>query len=141
MLLNFAQGENSPASALENIDGRNVNNNATTLRAGLFQKDRPSAISVAVRKDSLTVTCDGREIIHWTGDPSRLSLSDYWKTPDDEALRLPIPPSRACSHRGDGASDPTGVPVASQHPLRVMNWLGTGRPRAESANQARPAWN
>ena len=99
VLLNFAQGENLPASAIENVDGRNVNNNATTLRASLFHKDRPSAISIAVREDSVTVTCDGREIIHWTGDPSRLSLSDYWKTPNDEALFLGAYDCRYRFHR------------------------------------------
>ncbi|MBI3467083.1 MAG: hypothetical protein HY000_29055 [Planctomycetes bacterium] len=99
VLLNFAQGENLPASALENIDGRNVNNNATTLRAALFQEGRPSAVAVAVRKESVTVSCVDREIIHWTGDPSRLSLSDYWKTPHDQALFLGAYDCRFRFHR------------------------------------------
>ena len=39
-----------------------------------------------MRKDSVAVSIDGREIIQWKGDRSRLSLSDYWKTPHDNAL-------------------------------------------------------
>jgi hypothetical protein len=34
-----------------------------------------------VRNDRVTVTCDGRTLIDWHGDASRLSLSDYWQTP------------------------------------------------------------
>lgn len=86
VLVNYAdQPGGLAASALENIDGQNVGN-ATTLRANLLRQGRPSTIICTVRRDSVTVTCDGREIIRWLGKPEQLSLSDYWKTPTENAL-------------------------------------------------------
>lgn len=82
-----AKANDLPQSALENIDGQNVGN-ASTVRRELLVKDRPSQIVCTVRKDSVTVTCDGHELLTWQGDPKRLSLSDYWKTPHDNALFL-----------------------------------------------------
>ncbi len=87
VLVNYSAEKGSPASALENIDDKNVGN-ATTVRREVLVKGRPSQIVCTMRKDSVTVTCDGHELIHWQGDPKRLSLSDYWKTPTDSALFL-----------------------------------------------------
>lgn len=87
-LVNHNVQQDKAASALENVDGRNVGNNATTLMANLLQKDRPSQIIVTVRKESVTVRCDGRTIIDWQGKPEQLSLGDYWRTPNDNVLFL-----------------------------------------------------
>lgn len=86
-LVSYSAGDGAPANAVENIDGKNVGN-ATTVRQEVLLKGRPSQIVCTVRKDSLTVTCDGHELIRWQGDPKRLSLSEYWKTPTDTALFL-----------------------------------------------------
>jgi hypothetical protein len=72
---------------LENIDGKNVGN-TSTVRRDLLVKGRPSQIVCTVRKDSVAVSCDGRELIRWQGDPKRLSLSEYWTTPADSVLFL-----------------------------------------------------
>jgi hypothetical protein len=77
-----------PASALENVAGKNVGANATTVRRAIFQKNRPSCLVCTVRKDSVTVTCDGHPLLEWQGDPQELSLSDYWKTPHENVLFL-----------------------------------------------------
>ncbi|NQV24393.1 MAG: hypothetical protein HQ518_08500 [Rhodopirellula sp.] len=87
-LVNYAASKNNPASALENIDGRNVGSNATTMLLELLQKNRPSQIIVTVRKDSVVVQCDGRKIIDWRGKPEQLSLGDYWNTPNANSLFL-----------------------------------------------------
>lgn len=87
-LINHNMEQVRAASALENVDGRNVGNNGTTLMANLLQKNRPSQIIVTVRKESVTVRCDGRTIIDWQGKPEQLSLSDYWKTPNKNVLFL-----------------------------------------------------
>lgn len=87
VLLSYAAGKGEPANALENIDGKNVGN-ASTVRRVVLVKGRPSQIVCIVRKDSVAVTCDGRELLHWHGDAKRLSLSDYWKTPNEAALFL-----------------------------------------------------
>ena len=88
-LVNFDRNDKQkPRSALENIDGLNVDRNATTINAALLKKNRPSQIVCTVRKTSVTVTVDGQEIIHWQGEASRLGLSDYWNTPTPTALFL-----------------------------------------------------
>ena len=99
VLINYAQPNQPPASALENVDGLNVERNATTLRAPLLAKHHPSAVLCTVRKDSVTVTCDGRPVIDWRGEPSRLSLSDYWRTPRENALFLGAYDCRYRFHR------------------------------------------
>lgn len=87
-LISHDMQQGKAASALENVDGRNVGNNATTLMANLLQKNRPSQIIVTVRKESVIVRCDGRTIIDWQGKPEQLSLGDYWRTPNDNVLFL-----------------------------------------------------
>lgn len=87
-LVNHNVQQDKAASALENVDGRNVRSNSASLMADLLQKDRPSQVIVTVRKDSVVVRCDGRTIINWQGKPEQLSLGDYWKTPNENALFL-----------------------------------------------------
>ena len=87
VLLSYAAG-GEPAGALENVDGANVSANETSFRRALFAKGRPSQIVCTVRKEGVTVLCDGEKVISWQGKPERLSLSDYWKTPHDNALFL-----------------------------------------------------
>lgn len=87
VLLSYAGG-GEPAGALENVDGANVSANETSFRRAVFAKGRPSQIVCTVRKGGVTVLCDGQEIISWQGKPERLGLSDYWKTPRDNALLL-----------------------------------------------------
>ena len=72
-------------SALENVQGRKVGNE-TTFRGSLLKRQRLSQIVVDVSKQGVRVSVDGRRIIAWTGNADELSLSDYWKTPDDRVL-------------------------------------------------------
>jgi hypothetical protein len=99
VLINYSRPNQPPASALENVDGLNVDRNATTLRAQLLAKSRPSAVVCTVREGGVTVTCDGRPVIDWKGQPSRLSLSDYWRTPHQNALFLGAYDCRYRFHR------------------------------------------
>lgn len=80
-------GRRSPMSALENIDGQNVGN-LSTVRRDVLIANRPSQIVCTVLKNSVTVACDGHELLNWQGDLKRLSLSDYWKTPNETTLFL-----------------------------------------------------
>jgi hypothetical protein len=45
------------------------------------------------------MSVDGNLIINWSGDRARLSLSDYWKTPNDKALFLGTYDCRYRFHR------------------------------------------
>ncbi len=95
-LLNYSPEKG--LSAIEDIDGRNVGNE-TTFTGKLFQKERLSQAIVTVRKDRVTISVDGRTIVDWRGSPNRLSLSDYWKTPDATALFLGAYDCRYRFHR------------------------------------------
>ena len=75
------------ASAIENVDGRNVGN-ATTFRGPVFKKGQLSQVIVTVRSGRVSLSVDGRLIAHWRGKDERLSLSDYWSTPDQAAMFL-----------------------------------------------------
>lgn len=99
VLLNYANGDQVPVSALENVDGKSVMKNTTTVQRRLLVKGRPSQIVCTVRKQSVTVTCDGYEVISWQGDSKQLSLSDYWKTPTEQAMFLGAYDCRYRFHR------------------------------------------
>lgn len=74
-------------TALENIDGKNVGNQ-TTFLGDLFKQNRLSQVIITVRKEGVRVTVDGRLVIDWKGSSDQLSLSDYWKTPNERSLFL-----------------------------------------------------
>lgn len=97
VLLNY--GGETASSALENVDGRNVGNNDTTRTGKLFAKDRPAEVVVEVRTEHVTVAVDGRLLIDWKGAASRLSLSEYWNTPNAQTLFLGAYDCRYRFHR------------------------------------------
>ena len=96
-LLNYLANGKS-LSALENVDGRNVGN-PTTLTGSVFRKDQLSQVIVTVTRKGVQVDVDGRRIITWKGEADRLSLSDYWKTPDERALFIGAYDCRYRFHR------------------------------------------
>jgi hypothetical protein len=73
--------------------------NETTFAGNVFQKDRLSQVIVTVARRGVTVSVDGRTVIRWRGSADRLSLSDYWKTPDETALFLGAYDCRYRFHR------------------------------------------
>lgn len=75
------------ASAIENIDGKNVGNETTYL-GPVFRTGQVSQLVIEVRSQSVSMMVDGRQIIRWQGSSDRLSLSDYWATPAGNALFL-----------------------------------------------------
>lgn len=99
VLVNYQQPEQPPATALENVDGANVDRNGTTVHVPLLTKDRPSTLVCTVRTNRVTVACDGRPLIDWQGEAARLSLSDYWQTPHAEMLFLGAYDCRYRFHR------------------------------------------
>ncbi len=83
-LVNFNRN-GAARSALEDVDGRNVGN-LTTHTGQLLQRGRLSQIVVTVREDGVQVLVDGKQIIQLTATAERFSLSDYWKTPRENAM-------------------------------------------------------
>ncbi len=101
VLLNYTPGEGrnrASLSAIENIDGENVGN-GTTYTGPLFRPGRLSQVVVTARRQGITVTVDGRAVIDWQGEPSRLSLSDYWHTPHADRIFLGAYDCRYRFHR------------------------------------------
>ena len=90
--------EDSHLSAIENIDGRNVGNE-TTFDGKLFRQQQLSQVIVTVRKDHVSMSVDGHMIVQWKGTSDRLSLSDYWNTPNETALFLGTYDCRYRFHR------------------------------------------
>jgi len=85
-------------SAIENIDGQNVGNE-TTFTGALFRQNQLSQVTMTVRKKEVTMSVDGHMIVNWQGDASRLSLSDYWKTPNEKTLFIGAYDCRYRFHR------------------------------------------
>lgn len=85
-------------NAIENVDGQNVGNETTIARA-VFRRNQLSQVIVDVTDRGVTMSVDGHTLVSWRGQPDRLSLSDYWKTPDDRALFLGAYDCRYRFHR------------------------------------------
>ncbi|QEG40493.1 hypothetical protein [Roseimaritima ulvae] len=96
-LFNYRNGEQN-LSAIENVDGQNVGND-TTFRGQLFKPNQLSQVIVEVTAGSVEAFVDGRRILYWKGNPDRLSLGDYWKTPNPKALFLGAYDCRYRFHR------------------------------------------
>ena len=87
VLLGYAE-KNNQVSALENIDEQNVATNQTRIEGEVFKRNRLSEIVCTVRRSGVQVLVDGKEWIDWKGIGTRLSLSEYWKTPHSDVLFL-----------------------------------------------------
>ncbi len=98
VLLNYST-DNKALGAIENVDGKNVGGNSTTFERAVFEQGRLSQVVCTVRKDSIRVSVDGREVISWKGDPQRLSLGTYWKTPRTDRLFIGAYDCRYRIHR------------------------------------------
>ena len=75
-------------SGLEKIDGKVSQDNETTHRGWRFTNGRPTTIVCKVRKNGVSVTCDGQMIFDWKGQADRLSIVEGWKVSDESRLFL-----------------------------------------------------
>jgi hypothetical protein len=75
-------------SGLGLIDGKNVDNNETTRLGGILPPRQPNRIAIEVRKNRVVVTVDGRQVIDWEGDVSRLETPGIW--PEATAERITV---------------------------------------------------
>jgi len=67
-------------TGISRLDGRRAHNNETTINRRILFRNQPSKVVVEVTKAGIRLQCDGRELFHWQGDSSRLSLSPNWKS-------------------------------------------------------------
>ncbi|MCA9105406.1 MAG: hypothetical protein KDA83_08275 [Planctomycetales bacterium] len=96
-LFNFPSGDKA-LSAIENIDGRNVGNEST-YEGPVLRRGELSQIVTTVRPTGVSMMVDGRMVSQWKGSPDRLSLGEYWSTPNREALFLGAYDCRYRIHR------------------------------------------
>lgn len=68
------EGSSSRASGLSLVDGMPADRNETTYKGQLFSPGTPVTIVLAVRQNLIQVTCDGKKIIDFRGDQTRLTL-------------------------------------------------------------------
>jgi hypothetical protein len=80
-------GWTSTVTGLSLVDGKLAVDNESAKRvAGVLKTNRPSIIICSVRKDGVTVAVDGRKLIEWKGDSSRLSVYKDLAVPNPKAL-------------------------------------------------------
>ena len=73
------EGWGMRASGLNMVNGRTADNNETTFTSAVFTPGTPSTIVCTVRKASVQVTCNGQQVVNWSGDPQQLSLdARFW---------------------------------------------------------------
>lgn len=75
-------------AGLSYIDGKGANVNETTWKGHVFVDDQPRTIVCAVRKTSVTVSVEGKTIIHWKADYKRIGIGTYTGVPNKRALFL-----------------------------------------------------
>ncbi len=66
------------ASGLHEIDGRPAIGNETTVKGPQFVPNVPRRILCSVRGTRIRVSLDGKRLIDWRGDPSRLRVPADW---------------------------------------------------------------
>lgn len=82
-------GWDGTVRGISDIKGKNASENETTSRARVFVDGTARTIVYAVRKNSLTVTVDGKAAIEWKGDPNdSMSSGAYFEIPDRRTLFL-----------------------------------------------------
>jgi hypothetical protein len=70
------------------IDGRLPNSNCTTHTGMVLAPNRTNEISIVVHPGAIRVTCDGKSIVDWKGNPDRLFADAAWGLPGKDELVL-----------------------------------------------------
>ena len=73
-------GEGGPYSGLEDVDGRNIVKNPKSHIGPVIPAGRRSTIVYTVREKHIQVTCNGKTVVDWRGEPSRLTTQRWWNT-------------------------------------------------------------
>ena len=73
-------------SGLDLIDGQPLYKNETTTQGALFETGKRSRIVCSVRASRITVSVNGKVVIDWNADYTRLSLYKDWRVPRKDTL-------------------------------------------------------
>lgn len=77
-----------PFSGVDRVDGKAFPDNETKHAGRVVENGKKVEIRASVRKDRLTITLDGKPLVDWKADWSRVSLFEDWEVPDKGALFL-----------------------------------------------------
>jgi hypothetical protein len=121
-------GYQGKLSGLQTIDGKHIDVNETRHEASMFAGGQPKSISITVRKNGVQMLCDGRKLVDWTGDASRLGAPDKFPYKDRAYLgdwhsRYRITKLEVTSLAGETA--PT--PVAGENAIDVLKQIDPQR--------------
>lgn len=81
-------GYGGQTAGLNRLDGRTADINEATFRGKLLPSGRTNTIVCKVGPNSVQVTCNGQQAIHWTGNPQRLSRDHRWRPGRDDHLQI-----------------------------------------------------
>ena len=70
-----------PLSGISLIDGKHANENEATVKQVVLADSKPHTIRILVGRRSVRGSVDDREIVHWEGDPQRLSSNEVFPNP------------------------------------------------------------
>lgn len=83
------EGWGSATSGLHLLDNGPAANNETTFRSPVFAAGKPSTIVCTVRESSVQVSCNGQQVLDWSGQPERLSMEGgFWSNLPPDKLFL-----------------------------------------------------
>jgi hypothetical protein len=81
-------------SGIGYVDGKTTKDNETAVPGKRFTNGKPSTVVVAVRKDGITVTVDGKKVTAFKGATTRLSIPPILGIPNRRALFVGATDSR-----------------------------------------------
>jgi hypothetical protein len=76
-------GSNGPYSGLDEVDGLRAKDSPLGVKGQQFRRDEMADLKIAVLDNRVIAVMDGRTIVDWTGDPSRLSENGFTKVGTD----------------------------------------------------------
>jgi hypothetical protein len=75
-------------TGLDQLDGMLIENQPGTTKGTFLKNDVPSTVVIAVRRGGVSVQIDGKAVLTWQGNYSRLGPSPVWKARDPKAPLL-----------------------------------------------------
>jgi hypothetical protein len=80
--------ESDPSTGLDLVDRKPFYDNETTMKGRLIENHVPVTITVSVRRDRIQTWVEGRRVLDWKANYTRLSLWPSWTMPRRDTLFL-----------------------------------------------------
>ncbi|HWA97405.1 MAG TPA: SUMF1/EgtB/PvdO family nonheme iron enzyme [Pirellulales bacterium] len=148
-----------PWSGLSMIDGAPAGRNETAVKATMLTPDKPLTIRIEVRPDAILVAFDGKSVVEYRGEMTRLSLprvgtitdksaqlGDLWLMSHESTLfeSLTLTPLKPADGRGTAADSKAPPPAvapfdatqAHAHQVAWSQYLGVPVKRKNSIGMA-----